>query len=116
MNILSNFLIHESATMEDAIALIQKNNSRCVIVKGISGKVVGVFSEGDVLRAILSGVDIHTPLRGLFKPSFQYMQTRDLFTARKILTTGITLIPVVTEDFELQSVITLQDVFTNDKP
>lgn len=111
MDRLSHFLIRESATMEDAIALIQKNNSRCVIVSGNGNKVVGVFSEGDILRAILAGVDVHTPLHGLIKPSFQYLRTRDLVAARKLLITGITLIPVVNEEFELQSVITLQDVF-----
>lgn len=115
MNLLSNFLISESATIEDAIALIQKNNSRCVIVSGRDRKVVGVFSEGDVLRAVLAGVDIHTPLRGLIKPSFQYLQTRDLTAARKMLLTGTTLIPVVNEEFELESVITLRDVFVEDK-
>ncbi len=99
--------------MEDAIAVIQKNNSRCVVVVGKDQKVVGVFSEGDVLRAILAGIDVHTPLRSLLKPSFHYLQSRDLTAARKLLISGIALVPVISVDFKLQSIILLQDVLGN---
>jgi CBS domain-containing protein len=111
MSNLQDFWIRDSATMQDAIAAIQKNNSRCVVVVGVAQKVVGVFSEGDVLRAILAGTDIHTPLRALIKPSFRYLQQRDLAQARKLIMAGITLVPVLSEDFRLQDVLTLRDVF-----
>lgn len=111
MSKLQDFSIHESATMENAIALIQKNNSRCVVVMGAQNKVVGVFSEGDVLRAILAGTDVHTPLRSLIKPSFRYLHQRDIVAARKLLITGITLVPVLDADFRLTDVLTLKDIF-----
>jgi CBS domain-containing protein len=99
--------------MEDAIAMIQRNNSRCVVVIGTGQKVVGVFSEGDVLRAILAKIDVHTPLRSLIKPSFRYLRTRDLAAARKLLIHGIALVPVIDEEFRLQSVILLEHVLEN---
>src|SRR3989338_5525400 len=111
MTNLDNFCIHESATMEEAIAAIQKNNCRCVVVVGSNQKVVGVFSEGDVLRAILAGTDIHIPLRSLVKPSFYYLRSRDVPAARKWLASGITLVPVLNDDFQLLSVITVRDAF-----
>jgi CBS domain-containing protein len=114
VNTLEDFYIRDSATMEQAIAMIQKNASRCVLVVGAGQKVVGVFSEGDVLRAILTGVDVHTPLRSLIKPSFHYLHTRDMVAARKLLLAGITLIPVLDDDFRLQSVLTLRDVFKDE--
>lgn len=98
--------------MEQAIALIQKNASRCVLVVNADRKVVGVFSEGDVLRAILAGTEVHTPLRSLIKPSFRYLLTRDLAQARRLILDGITLIPVLDKQFHLESVITMADVFT----
>lgn len=115
MSKLDEFWIHDSATAKDAIAMIQKNCSRCVVVVGVDQKVVGVFSEGDVLRAILAEVDLYTPLRSLVKPSFHYLRTRDLGAARKLLLSGITLIPVVDRDFRLQSCIVLEDVFKPDE-
>ena len=105
------FWIRDTATMEDAIAMIQKNNSRCVVVVGAEQKVVGVFSEGDVLRAILAGTDIHTPLSTLIKPSFRYLRAPDLVAARKLFLLGITLVPVLDADFRLSSVLTLKDIF-----
>ncbi len=115
MSKLEDFWIRESATMEDAIASIQKNNSRCVVVIGAERKVVGVFSEGDVLRAILAGTDVHAPLRSLMKPSFRYLHQRDIAAARKLLFGGITLVPVLDADFRLTSVLTLRDVFPADE-
>jgi CBS domain-containing protein len=111
MNELDRFWIHDSATMQEAIAMIQKNNSRCVVVVGVNQKVVGTFSEGDVLRAILAGVDVHTPLRNLVKPSFHYLTTRDLKAAKQLLLNGITLVPVIDHEFRLRSCIVLEDVF-----
>jgi CBS domain-containing protein len=111
MTNLKNFSIRDSATMEDAIAMIQKNNSRCVIVVGVAQKVVGVFSEGDVLRAILAGTDVHTPLRSLIKPSFRYLHHADIPAARKLFLDGITLVPLLDADFRLTGILTLKDVF-----
>lgn len=100
--------------MKEAIALIQKNESRCVVVIGDHRKAVGVFSEGDVLRAILNGVDVHTPLRSLIKPSFRYLHSRDLTVARTLLLGGITLVPVLSQDFIVEDVLTLNDVFKDE--
>ena len=111
MRNLEEFWIRDSSTMQDAIAMIQRNRSRCVVVVGVQSKVVGVFSEGDVLRAILAGIDVHTPLRSLVKPSFRYMHGRDLVEARKLFLAGITLIPVLSEDFRLTDVLTIGDIF-----
>jgi CBS domain-containing protein len=99
--------------MKEAIALIGKNNSRCVIVVNARDTVVGVFSEGDVLRAILGGTDVHTPLRSLIKPSFRYLQRRDLAAARTMLLSGITLIPILDKNFHLRGVLTLPDLFAS---
>lgn len=111
VNPLEKYCVGENATMLDAIAAIQSNNSRCVVVVNDLRKVVGMFSEGDVLRSLLAGIDVHTPLRGLLKPSFRSLRSRDLHAARKHIVSGLTLIPVITDDHQLQSVITIKDIF-----
>lgn len=111
---LDSFLIHESATVKDAIALIEKNESRCVVVINNHKKAVGVFSEGDVLRAILEGVDVHAPLCNLIRPSFRYLNSRDYSAARKLLLSGITLLPVLNREFLVEDVLTLRDVFKDE--
>ena len=114
--ILENFLVRDSSSMKDAIVLIQKNESRCVVVIGNHGKAVGVFSEGDVLRTILEGVEIHAPLRNLIRPSFRYLHSRDLGAARKLFFGGITLVPILNQEFIVEDVLTLKDVFKEELP
>jgi CBS domain-containing protein len=111
VNELDKYCVRDSATMLDAIASIQSNNSRCVVVLNDHSTVIGMFSEGDVLRAVLAGVDVHTPVRSLVKPSFRHLRSRDLDAARKFIVGGLTLIPVITDDHHLQSVITIKDIF-----
>jgi len=112
MRRLRDFAIDESQTIKAAISLIQKNETRCVIVVTGEDKVIGTFSEGDVLRAILSGIDIHTPLKKVVRPTFIYLREQNLTKARKYFLQGLTLVPVVDEDFVLKGVVTVFDYFT----
>jgi CBS domain-containing protein len=107
---LEEYCVSEDATMRDAITVIQRNASRCAVVRAAAGKVIGVFSEGDVLRALLRGSDIHAPLRNLLRPSFIYLRERNLEEAREHIRRGLSLVPVVDAEFRLQDVLTLQDV------
>jgi CBS domain-containing protein len=111
MRSLEEYCVHESTTMMDAIGVIQNNNSRCVVVLNEKHKVIGMFSEGDVLRAILAGTDVYTPIYNLIKPSFHSLMSRDFDSARELIVAGLTLIPVLNADHQLKSVITIKDIF-----
>jgi CBS domain-containing protein len=119
-NIL-NYCINERQTIKDAVSIIQNNLSRCVIVLSDQGKVAGVFSEGDVLRTILQGIEIHTPLKKVISPSFKYLKEASMSKAYELAKKyGITLVPVIDDDFNLTDVITIFDImdhleFINDK-
>ena len=111
MNKLNQYCVDEGSIIKEAIAVIQGNLSRCVIVINQKKKVLGVFSEGDVLRAILQDIDVHTPLKRVMKPSFYYLNERDLDKAHALVKKhGITLIPVIDANFILKDVITIFDV------
>jgi CBS domain-containing protein len=110
MSELSKYCIGHHSTVMNAIEIIQRNMIRCCIVLN-EGKVVGVFSEGDVLRVILQDISLYTPLANVLKPSFQYLKSRDMAKATALVRKhGISLIPVVGENFELEGVVTLFDV------
>ena len=55
MKTLEMYRVSDSATMHDAISVIQRNESRCAVVCRPDGKVIGVFSEalGPVKRLTL---------------------------------------------------------------
>ena len=95
--------------MMEAISSILLTDCRCVVVMSEEDRVVGVFSEGDVLRAILNGSDVHTPLKKLIHPDFKFLRENDRDKALGLIKSGFTLIPVVDENFKLESVITFKD-------
>ena len=106
----NDYTIPEGATLLDAVDVITRNHSRCAIT--ISGdKVTGIISEGDIMRALLKGADIHAPLPDFTNPSFKFLKSRDLEAALALfLQHGISLVPVLNMDFALVDVILLRDV------
>jgi CBS domain-containing protein len=110
------YTVEQSQRIMDAISVIQGNLTRCVVVVNADQTVVGVFSEGDVLRTVLQGTDLYTPLSTVVKPFFRYMNERDMCQAMQLFKEyGITLIPVLTEDFKLKDIITIFDIMNNVK-
>ena len=105
------YCIFEKQTIKKAISVIHKNKMRCALVLNDHQKLVGVFSEGDVIFSLLNGIDIHTPLQAVIRPTFFYLKERDMLKAfRLVKKEGVTLIPIIDDDFRLVDVITLFDV------
>ena len=108
--ILEDFTIPLSCTLLDAAETIEHNHSRCAIVLEAE-KVVGILSEGDVLRALLRGANVHSPISEYFNPSFKFLGNVDKKKALELFREhGITLIPVMDDDFRLIGVITWKDI------
>lgn len=107
---LQQLLLPSSARLIDGMEVIKRNHSRCAIV--VSGeKVVGVISEGDILRALLRSTDVHAPVADWVNHSFKFLTSRDTASALELMRThGITLVPILDRDFRLTDVITLFDV------
>jgi len=111
MKSINEFLVHEKQPIKDAVKVIQGNLSRCAVVVNDARKVVGVFSEGDVLRAILNEVDLYVPVKKVVKPSFLSIESRDLKKAFALMKKhGISLVPVINDAYELTGVITLLEI------
>lgn len=107
---LSQVAIPLSARIIDAALAIRRNRHRCVIA--VSDDVaVGVLSEGDIMRALLNGVDVHAPIEGWISRSFKFLRTKDKAAAFALMRKhGITLVPVLDEGFHLVDAITLIDM------
>ena len=94
----------------DAIQAIKENQNRCIIVKS-KEKVVGVISEGDILRALLQGVDIHSPMQNWISHDFKFLSSLDYQQALDLMSKhGISMIPILDKNFLLLDVITLVDL------
>lgn len=108
---LAAFCASDQSTILEVAEVIQRNHCRCALITNLAGQVVGVFSEGDLLRSLLRGTSSHAPVRSLLQPAFQHLSERDLAKASEITRKlGCTLIPVVNAEFQLIDVVTLYDV------
>lgn len=110
MDDLAAFTVDAAATLLDAAECIQRNRARTVVVVD-GARAIAVLSEGDILRALLRGTDIHAPLLDFVEYGFKYLLVRDdpralaMFQAH-----GIGLVPVLDEEFRLVDVVTLTDL------
>jgi arabinose-5-phosphate isomerase len=108
--VLEGYSVPLSGTLLDAVETIEHNHSRCTIIID-GGKVVGILSEGDVLRAFLKGADVRAPISEYFNPSFKFLTEFDREAALKLFRDhGITLIPLVDHDLRLTGVVTWKDI------
>lgn len=112
---LSIFVLDIKSTLIDAAQAIQNNKHRCLLITKRE-KILGVISEGDLIRATLKGVSIYSPLDKFVNHSFLYIETRDLKKAFLIFKEhGISLLPIVNKDMKLIDVITISDILTSMK-
>lgn len=108
---LTQFCIYESETIISAIERIEQNNMRTIFVLSSSDKVVGVVSQGDILRAIINGSSLYVQVNKIMTTSFAYLTSKDLNKAIALFKTKyFSLIPILSDDFKLQDVILFTDL------
>ena len=112
----ADYAVCHKGTLLDAAEVIEYTHSRsAVVIK--NRKVIGIISEGDILRALLNGVGVHAPLATFFNHSFKFLSVPDKGRALELFRNfGISLIPVVDKDFRLTDVITLNEILNDLDP
>lgn len=109
---LEKYCVNENYTIKEVLEQFENSNDRVAIVVNNSGKVIGVVSQGDILRALSAGTDLYVQINQIIRNSFLHLYSRDLQEAYAIFRKKkITLLPVISYDNELISVITLDDIF-----
>lgn len=107
----NHFCVNKNFTIREALEFISANKSRAVLVVDDQDRVTGFLSQGDIIRALLSGADLFARIDSYASPSFFYLRSYDLDKAAELAKKkGMTLFPVVDDDFKLMNIITLFDV------
>jgi len=113
-NLSQIYAISINGLLIEAIDKISDCHVRCIFAVTADNRVVGTISSGDVIRALLNGASIHSPLVDWIHTDFIFLEKRDMERARVFMEDlGITLIPVLDSQRRLSSVITLNDVLRN---
>ena len=109
---LHKYCVKETYTIKEVLEQFESNNDRVAIVVNDSDKVVGVVSQGDILRALSSGIGMYVQIGQIIKNSFLHLYEKDMEEAYAIFRKKkITLLPIIDHENKLTAVITLDDIF-----
>jgi len=109
---MEKYFVKQTFTIKEVMEEFEINQERVAVVVNEKEKVVGVISQGDIVRALVSGISMYTNICSIVKPSFLYVNSFDLDRAYKLFRKHkITMLPVVDKGFILQAVITLDDIY-----
>ena len=108
---IENFIINENASILDVIKKIQQNLNRAVLVMNRDKRVIGIISEGDILRSLILSKDIRSICKNIMKKSFYFQKKKNIKEARMIFKKKqISIIPILDDELKLREVITLEDI------
>lgn len=109
---LDRYCVGERYTIKEVLEQFESNHDRVAIVINQSNKVIGVVSQGDILRALSAGRGIFTPICQIIQSSFLHLYDRDMQKAYSIFKKRqITLLPIIDQNNELLDVITVTDIY-----
>ncbi len=116
---LAKFVIEDTRTIRAAMQAISDNWREVVLVADREGRVVGLVTDGDIRRGLLSGLTMESPVRGVMTKDYVHVgmdadraAVLDLMMARRIRH-----IPVLDRDRRLLGIHFLESLLgTADKP
>ena len=107
------YCVGEAYTIKEVLEQFENCNDRVAVVLNDSNKVIGVVSQGDILRALSAGADLYIRISQIIRSSYLHLYSRNMEEAYAIFKKKkITLLPVINYDNELMDIITLDDIFT----
>ncbi|MDE7434589.1 MAG: CBS domain-containing protein [Lachnospiraceae bacterium] len=109
---MEKYCISRDYTIKEAVECIEENNNRIVLVLNENKKVIGVISQGDIIRALLAGKNFYTRIDDIIRSDFLYQKEKDMEGAYKLFRKRkITLLPIVDDEFRLVDIITMDDIY-----
>lgn len=103
---LDLFLVSGRASLREALAQIDLNRSGTILTTDVSGRVVGLATDGDVRRKLLSGASLDDPVESCANPDFVWA---DRATSRELLLKQldhrIRVIPLLDADRRLTGMV-----------
>lgn len=107
---LAAFVVRPADTLEDAMAVIEENRHRSVIVVNDDGVVVGTLADGDARKAILDHRLLSTRVADVMNTNFIAVAPPDADSVTDIFEREhIFLVPVVDERGRLVDLRTAYD-------
>ena len=105
MSRISNHLLPLDSTILEAANIINSSKNRACIVVEDDNHVIGILSEGDILRAILNDANFASSIKPFINTNFYFLpygeesseKIKNFFHIKQV-----TLIPIITKDMKLK--------------
>lgn len=106
-----NYSIDKKETIQDALKKIEANHLGLVVVKE-GDKVIGVLSDGDIRNVLIRKNDFNIKISEVVNTKFTYLFEKDSSRENilKLLDTRIRAIPILTENYILKDVVSVNDI------
>ncbi|MDC3169170.1 CBS domain-containing protein [Prochlorococcus sp. AH-716-E17] len=112
MSKISNYLLPLNSTILEAANIINSSKNRACVVVEDNNHVIGILSEGDILRAILNDANLKSSIKPFINTNFYFLTSGEEFNEKIknfFLIKQVTLIPIISKDMKLKDIITLND-------
>jgi len=113
---MKNYIIQENSSI--CSALTQLNNLHSVamtlFIIDDDGYMVGTLTDGDIRRALISGLKLESPVAGAMHRSFSFISDRkDIRRLKELRTKNISLVPLLDDNKRLLDIIDLSKLKTS---
>ena len=110
MKNFQKYIVKEDESLNYVSEKIVSNNTRTVFVEKNS-KILGVISEGDILRAIIDKKTLSASASDVMNKTFKFLSKKDISLSKKMFKKfRITIIPILDKNMKLKDIVEPWDV------
>lgn len=110
MNKLAHFTVSPDSSISEALHSIDQNQNRCVFVKDVENKIIGIVTDGDIRRFLMKNKDISSPIKSCMNSSFVFATvdaSREYVL--KLLDHRVQVVPILDKEGHLVEVVSSRD-------
>ena len=109
---------NESLTIGDIMRFIATDHERTCILQSKNGKLYGVLSQGDLIKAIWNGAELITPISNIVNPNpitiNSESKTPEKDALKLFAKHGILLVPVIDSEKKILRLISIRKIISDE--
>ena len=80
----SKYILNKNSSIQDALNKFRINRCRAALILE-KNKVIGSISEGDIIRALITGISLHAPIIKYMNKNFKFLKDEKKFEINKLI-------------------------------
>ena len=109
---------NDSLTIGDIMRFIATDHERTCILQSDNGKLYGVLSQGDLIKAIWNGAELITPISNIINPNTITISSESKNPEKDALKLfakyGILLVPIIDNDKKILRLISVRKIISDE--